>query len=120
MTTHLQDYISTLLAHSEDTKKRREAELANKAQADAEQLAQRNSPLIDRLKRLIATLPDSERDQPRPLEFFAEQLKGRQKMTPHRGELAAALRKLGWRRTRCWRKSANGFRSLWYPPKGGE
>lgn len=74
------------------------------------------APLIDRLRRLTASLPDDLRRQALPIEFFAERLKGRNRPTPHRGELARCLRQLGYARTRQWRKNSIGFRALWHPP----
>lgn len=116
MTDALTKYISDLIESSAASAARDQADEARRQQEDAEQFAQRTTPLPDRLKRIIANLPETERDVPRPLEFFAERLRGRQRLTPHRGELAGALRALGWTRKRCWRESEGGFRAYWPPP----
>ena len=74
------------------------------------------TPLLDRLKKLIETLPPAQ--QGLPLEFFRERLLGRQAgRNVHSGELGAALRKFGYTRRRTWSKSDGGFRALWWPPK---
>lgn len=109
-------YLRDLIESSAAAEARASSEAAQLRQEEAEQFAQRAMSLPDRLKRLIAAMPATEREQPRPLEFFAERLRGRQRMTPHRGELAGALRALGWTRKRCWHESDGGFRSYFYPP----
>jgi hypothetical protein len=112
----LTTYIRGLLEASAQSSALAESEAARRAREEVDQFAQRAIPLIDRLKRIIGALPEAERNTPRPLEFFAERLRGRQRLTPHRGELAAALRALGWKRSRCWRDAEGGFRAYWYPP----
>ncbi len=80
----------------------------------------RNSmaPLIDRLRRFIDTLPPDEKAKPRGIEFFAERLRGRWHPTPHRGELARCLRKLGFTSRRNFKKSSpTGTSSMWFAPK---
>lgn len=109
-------YLRDLAESSAAAEERARSDEARMRQEEAEQVAQRGMPLHDRLKRLIAAMPETERTKPRPLEFFAERLRGRQRLTPHRGELASALRALGWTRKRCWHESEDGFRSYWHPP----
>lgn len=76
------------------------------------------TPLLDRLKKLIESLPPAQRQQGLPLEYFRERLLGRQAgRKVHAGELGAALRKLGYVRRRAWSESDGGFRALWWPPK---
>ncbi len=72
--------------------------------------------LVDRLERLLNSLPDNEISIPRPLEWFRIRLRGRGGKGAHPGELGAALRKLGWTRKRSWRQASEGFQSLWFPP----
>lgn len=72
--------------------------------------------LVDRLERLLNSLPDNELTLPRPLEWFRIRLRGRGGKGAHPGELGASLRKLGWTRKRSWRENEAGFRSLWFPP----
>lgn len=76
------------------------------------------TPLLDRLQRLIESLPPAQRQQGLPLEFYRERLLGRQAgRKVHAGELGAALRKLGYVRRRAWCESEGGFRALWWSPK---
>lgn len=116
MTDALTTYIRDLVEATAESASRDQADESRRLQAEAEQFAQRAMPLTDRLKRIIATLPETERNKPRPLEFFAVRLRGRKNLSPHRGELAAALRTLGWIRRRCWHQSENGFRAYWHSP----
>jgi hypothetical protein len=76
------------------------------------------APLIDRLRRFIDTLPPDEKAKPHGIEFFAERLRGRWHATPHRGELARCLRKLGYSSRRSFKKSSpTGTNSMWFAPK---
>jgi len=76
------------------------------------------TPLLQRLKKFIDNLPSEMRNQPQPIEFFRQGLRGRQTgRKAHAGELGAALRKLGYSRHRGWSKSDGGFRALWWPTK---
>ena len=72
-------------------------------------------PLTDRIKRLVASLPEPERNTPKTMEFFQTRLRGRKGKTAHVGEIADALRKLGYLRKRAWSNSNNVFRAFWYP-----
>lgn len=77
------------------------------------------TPLLDRLKKLIESLPPAQRQQGLSLEFYRERVQGRQAgRKAHAGELGAALRKLGYVRRRAWCKSeGGGFKATWWPPK---
>lgn len=116
MADTLTTYINDLFESSAAAETRAKLEEVHKRQEEAEQFAQRAMSLPDRLKRIIAAMPETERTKSRSLEFFAERLRGRQRLSPHRGELAGALRSLGWTRKRCWHKSEAAFRAYWYPP----
>jgi hypothetical protein len=72
-------------------------------------------PLTERIKRLVASLPEPERNIPKSMEYFQTRLRGRKGKAAHVGEIADALRKLGYLRKRAWSKDANGFRAYWYP-----
>lgn len=72
-------------------------------------------PLIERIRRLVASLPEHERNIPKSMEYFQTRLKGRKGKTAHVGEIANALRKLGYVRKRAWSDPENGFRAFWYP-----
>lgn len=98
-------------------------EAAAQAQC-AEQAAQhtkwreRLTPLDQRLAKLLAEIPDAIKVGGLPLEALRGQLAGRYSQTARAADVAAALRKLGWTRTRCWRgdESPEGFRARWLPP----
>lgn len=90
-----------------------------KAETEAKKIEafkQRMTPLVDRLKKFIATIPPSERT-PRPISFFSQSLRPR-----HHGLHAAqylvadGLRQLGFRRIRAWNTPEQGFRTLWHFP----
>ena len=86
---------------------------------ESDQLAQfreTSTPLIDRLEKLIASIPEEERNVPRPLEFFRTRLRGVEGRGAHPGQVGEALRKLGFTRKRAWSAVDDGFRALWMPP----
>lgn len=76
-----------------------------------------STTVVERLKRLIESIPSSERDVPRSLEWYRTRLRGIQGRGAHAGEVGNALRALGYQRKRAWSYSEDGFRALWYPPK---
>lgn len=116
MTDMLATYIHGLIDTAAEAAARAQSDAAQRQQEETVQFVQRGMPLTTRLKAAIAAMPETERNTPRPLEFFAERLRGRQRLSPHRGELAAALRALGWTRKRCWRDAEGGFRAYWHAP----
>ena len=83
--------------------------------ATAYQPSELSMPLTERIKRLVASMPEPERNMPKTMEFFQTRLRGRKGKTAHVGEIADALRKLGYVRKRRWGKGFNGFRAYWYP-----
>ncbi len=77
----------------------------------------RTTPVIDRLKKFIGTIPESERSKPRPLEFYRQALKAKYHgKHAQLGETGEALRSLGFVRRRGWSSTEGGFRATWYPP----
>lgn len=75
------------------------------------------TPLVKRLEKFIEN-HSVECAHPQPLEFFRQGLRGRQPgNNAHAGELAAAMRKLGFSRKREWQAKDGIFRALWHPPK---
>jgi hypothetical protein len=81
----------------------------------------RTTPVIERLRRFIDSMPEGERDTPRSLEFYRQALKAKHNgKHAHPGETGSALRALGYVRKRNWSNAEDGFRAVWYPPvKGG-
>jgi hypothetical protein len=108
MQTHVDVLNAELAAHA---RKRAEAE-NNKVS----EFRDRMTPVITRLRRFIATVPESER-QPCHITFFSEAIKPRWsgKHAAQR-DVAEALRQLNFSRRREWTASEGGFRSLWHWP----
>ena len=80
----------------------------------------RTTPVIERLRRFIASMPDEERNTPRSLEFYRQVLKAKYHgKHAHSGETGEALRALGYIRKRGWSSADGGFRAVWYPPVKG-
>ena len=76
-----------------------------------------STPVVERLKRLIASIPIEEVNNPRPLEWYRTRLRGIEGRGAHAGQVGNALRALGYERKRAWSGSLSGFRSLWYTTK---
>lgn len=78
---------------------------------------QRTTPVIDRLRKFVTTVPPSEK-YPRSITFFSQALRPRHhgKFASQR-EVADALRQLGFTRHRGWNNSEAGFRSHWHFPE---
>ena len=75
-----------------------------------------SKPLVDRLRPLVASIPLEAAVSGVSLEYFRTRLRGRYSRHALAGDVAAALRQLGWTRRRGWRASEEGFRARWYPP----
>jgi hypothetical protein len=93
---------------------------AHVTQTEADKVAQfreRMSPVVERLARFIASIPESER-VPRSLDFYVRALRPRWsgKHAAAR-DVADALRHLGFKRVRAWNTPEQGFRTLWYWPE---
>ena len=73
------------------------------------------APLHVRLQKKVDAIPVVSQQQGLSLLELQVRMKGRKGGMPHVGELAAALRKLGWKRRRQWSDSEDGFRAKWYP-----
>ena len=71
------------------------------------------TPLIDRVKKLLNTIPFAEQQQGLSLSELQIRLRGRKGKKCHPGELADCLRKLGYERRRGWRQGRTGFRAVW-------
>lgn len=73
------------------------------------------APLHVRLQKKVDAIPVATQQQGLSLLELQVRMKGRKGGMPHVGELASALRKLGWIRRRQWSNSEDGFRAKWYP-----
>lgn len=87
---------------------------SNHVTSDASE-AQTLAPLHIRLQKKVDAIPTKTQQQGLSLLELQVRMKGRKGGMPHVGELAAALRKLGWIRRRQWSASEDGFRAKWYP-----
>jgi len=108
-----------LEALNEDMAKRaQEREAAAKAKMDKAQL--RQVPMRERIKRLVRAMPPDDRNLPRPIQYFVDQLAPRwngSRACPR--DVARGLRELGWSRCRYWKGEADGFKTHWIPPESG-
>ena len=73
------------------------------------------APLHVRLQKKVDAIPAATQQQGLSLLELQVRMKGRKGGMPHVGELASALRKLGWIRRRQWSNIEDGFRAKWYP-----
>ena len=81
----------------------------------------RTTPVIERLRRFIESMPASERNKPRSLEFYRQTLKAKYHgKHAQSGETGEALRFLRYTRKRGWSSIDGGFRAVWYPPVKGK
>jgi hypothetical protein len=103
-----------------ETIRQGQAERAARKEAEnsgIEQFKLRTTPVIERLRRFIEAMPESERGLPRPLEFYRLTLRAKYHgKHAHSGETGEALRALGYIRKRGWSSAEGGFRAVWYPP----
>jgi hypothetical protein len=115
----MEHYLKTLHEDAKRTALRHEAEREERAAAEASAARERLGLLDDRLKRVLATIPPPVQAEGLSLMALQTHFRGRGQghMHCHVGELGTALRRLGFIRRRSWRKDAEGFRALWYPPK---
>lgn len=110
-------YIRQLQAEAEAAQRRRADETISKVSAEAEAARERMTPLADRLRHLLATVPAEVQREGLSLPTLAAMLRGRRGRGCSAGELGTALRGMGWHRVRGWRGGEDsGFSALWYPP----
>ena len=71
-------------------------------------------PLKDRLADLLSSVPDDVKANGVSLSQLQVQLRGRTASKAHCGEVATALRQLGYRRVRVWKQTdTDGFNAIW-------
>ena len=71
-------------------------------------------PLKERLSDLLMTIPEEVKTTGISLTTLQVQLRGRKASKAHCGEVATALRQLGYRRVRLWKQTATeGFPAVW-------
>lgn len=110
MTTYMEELEAECQAQHAESKRRKEADDAASAASWRDQMR----PLRDRLADLLQTIPDEVKANGVSLSTLQVQLKGRKASKAHCGEVAEALRSLGYRRIRLWKQSdAEGFPAVW-------
>jgi hypothetical protein len=106
----LRGYLAELNAHAATL---RTQDAVKQAQAAAEH--DRRTSLDDRLKRLLGTIPPEIQDE--GLSIVSVQRMLRPRGSEHScctaGQLADALRRLGFERERRWHDGRSSFRALW-------
>ncbi len=76
--------------------------------------AERLTPLEERLKKLLASIPNDVISSGLSLDSLRRLLAGKWRGNCHPGELGEALRKLGYVRHRDWSEAEGGFRAKWF------
>lgn len=103
------------------TQQQRADARAAKEQERRDRFERRHTPMHERIKRVIAAMPEDERPKPRELDFFVRVLApkwfGRRAAAR---EVADGLRALGWERRRTWVGNSPGekrYATSWHPPE---
>ena len=73
------------------------------------------APLHTRLQKLLDTIPLSVQTEGLYILDLQARLRGRKGGKPHVGELAEAMRRLGWQRRRQWSNESASFSAKWHP-----
>jgi hypothetical protein len=107
-------YVAQLNRYIESQRLKDEAQRQAKQEAETSAARERLTPLEDRLKRLLATIPMEVQREGLSLATLQSSLRGKWRGNAHPGEIGSALRKLGFVRKRQWHDSL-GFRALWFP-----
>lgn len=110
------NYAANLRAYAKQALADRDRAAVNAAEVETQAWRDRLTPLETRLAAILTEIPPEIQADGLALHTLQTFLKGRWRGCAHPGELGAALRHLGWSRTRLWRGDEVGFRALWYPP----
>jgi hypothetical protein len=105
-------YINDLKARFARDEERAEQERAEKEYAHNNAVRERLTPLVERLRRLLDTLPGELQSEGLSLASLQRSLRGRSRENCHPGELGQALRQLGFKRERRWR-GTESFKAVW-------
>jgi len=113
----LKAYIDQLNRAVDTENRRREVQRAAQAEAAANAAREMLSPLEVRVARLLAEMPPEVKGEGLSLLALQNRLRGRGRghSRCHVGELGDAMRRLGFRRERRWRRGMDGFKALWFP-----
>ena len=112
--SYLSNFKNQSIEHMKNTQMKQSEQDARKSK-ELSVFRETATPLVTRLKKLLASIPKEEILTPRPLEWFRTRLTGVEGRGAHAGQLGLALRELKYERKRSWSDSENGFRSLWHP-----
>ena len=109
----MRGYLAELNAHAATLRTQDAVKQAQQAKEAAER--DRRTSLDDRLKHLLGTIPPEVQDE--GLSIVAVQVMLRPRGSEHScctaGQLADALRRLGFVRERRWHDGRSSFRALW-------
>ena len=107
-------YLEELTAECEaDQAERQRKKLATAATRVAA-YRDRMSPLVDRVRALLDSIPPEIREQGVSITDLQNHLRGVGGQKPHIGALGDCLRSLGFTRHRTWRAPATApFRAVW-------
>ena len=108
------DYLERLQAEHERHMADRQAKAQESTRQSNAQWAERLTPLEQRLKKLLAEMPEETLAEGVSLDSLRRLLAGKWRGNCHPGELGAALRKLQFIRRRTWSDVDGGFRAKWY------
>ncbi len=107
-------YLERIQAEHERRMAEREA-TRKEADKQAHDLwVERLTPLEDRVRKLLAEMPDEVKAEGLSLDALRRLLAGKWRGNCHPGELGAALRNLGYVRHRDWSDVEGGFRAKWH------
>lgn len=96
MSTYMEDLLAECGAQQAEAQRRKETVDAERAASWRDTMR----PLKDRLVDLLSTIPEEVKTTGLSLSTLQVQLKGRKASKAHCGEVATALRQLGYRRIR--------------------
>ena len=107
-------YLEQVQAESNRVSAARDAAREAEARTIRTEWADRLTPLEDRVKKLLAEMPDEVLAEGLSLDAIRRLLAGKWRGNCHPGELGTALRKLGYVRHRDWSDIEGGFRAKWF------
>jgi hypothetical protein len=113
--TMIAKYAADLHNHIKQTTAECKATESKAVVCKAQAWRDRLTPLEVRLEKILAEIPSEVQAEGLSLHTLQQFVTGRWRGNAHPGELGAALRHLGWHRTRQWRGDETGFRALWFP-----
>ena len=109
------DFIEKQAAKMRELREQYRLAHLEKQAAQVNEIPETDRPLVDRVADVIAKLPAEETEAGLKLDEIAASIKGRYQGHAQPKAVGAALRQLGYVRVRSWKKSDEGFRSLWFP-----